>query len=106
MPSRCKSESSAGNLENPQNFQISCRFFVFPAEDSVFSLEIFFSRRFSNFRAEFFNFRRNISSSAGDLDFLLENLFWSGFFKFPADFPDFQRSFGFVAGKSIFREIS
>jgi hypothetical protein len=32
---------------------------------------------------------RNISRSAGNLDFLLEKFFPSGFLKFPADFSDF-----------------
>jgi hypothetical protein len=52
-PFRWKFESSAGNSKNPQNFQISCRFFIFPAEDLVFSLEILFSSRFLDFPAEF-----------------------------------------------------
>jgi len=45
--------TSAGNLKNPQNFQISSRCFVFPAEDLDFPLENLFSRRFFDFPAEF-----------------------------------------------------
>jgi len=52
-PFRGKSESSAGNLKNPQNFQISSRCFIFLAEDLDFQLENLFSSRFFNFPAEF-----------------------------------------------------
>jgi len=88
---RGKSESSAGNSKNLQNFFRFPQIFIFLAEDFVFSLEILFSGRFFNFPAELSNFRRNISRSAGNLDFLLEILFFSGFFKFPAGFLFFQR---------------
>ena len=99
-----KSESSAGNSKNPQNFQISCRFFIFLAEHLVFSQEIWFSSRFFNFPAEFLNFRRNVSRSAGNLDLRLEILFSIGFFKFPADFLFFQQKIWICRWKIYFPE--
>jgi len=72
--------TSAANPKNPQNFQISNRCFIFPAEDLVFPLENLFSSRFFDFPAEFLNFRRKISGAAGNLDLLLEILFSSGCF--------------------------
>jgi hypothetical protein len=92
---RWKFKKSAEFSDFPQIFYFSNRRFGFVAGK-------FFSRRFSNFPAEFLNFRRNISRSAGNLENLLEILFSSGCFKFPADFLFFQRMFSFSSWKKFF----